>query len=426
MTAFYLILKTKTSTCLLLLLIISLIFRLIRLGNPFQYVFDEVYHVVTARGYSNNDSAAYEYWQQSPEPDTAYDWLHPPLAKLIQAGSIKLFGDHSFTWRLPSAVFGTIAIAAVYFLGLELFKNKVLALLSASIFSFDGLQLTMSRITMNDIFVTTWIIIAVTFFYKYLNLSLSKGSSFLLLTGLFTGLGLATKWSALLLYPLFVVFLFSRLKSILKNPRLLFFTIYCLILIPAFIYLLSYLQFFTQGHSFADFYHLHQQIYWYQTGLTASHHYQSTAWQWPLLIRPVWFYVDYTSTTIANIYNLGNPAIFWGGLMAIGYVISRQISLKLYSLTYLLSGYLLLFFPWVLSPRILFIHHYLPTLPFLCLLIIWSLFDIKKSNPKIGKFLITGYSLLTIILFLFFYPLNTALPLPNHLLKFWFWLPSWR
>ncbi|MDZ7586156.1 MAG: glycosyltransferase family 39 protein [Patescibacteria group bacterium] len=390
---------------LFFLLLIAFAFRLFNLGMPEAYIFDEVYHVPSLRAISQNNPNAYDPYAKAPEPNTAYDWLHPPLAKLFQAGSVKLLGDNSFAWRFPSVIFGTISIAALYFFTLTVFNNQSLALLAAAIFSFDNLQLTMSRIAMNDIFVTTWIILALTFFYR----------KNLLITGLFTGLALATKHSAILLYPIFLIFFIPKL---IKNLKLFLPAIFCFLIIPALIYFLSYSQLFLQGGSLTDFYNLHKQIYWYQTHLTATHSYQSTAWQWPLLIRPVWFYVNYLKDSIANIYNLGNPAIFWGGLIALAQGPFLKRSFKAGPYWYLLISYFALFSPFIFSPRIMFLHHYLPALPFLCLILAKAIFPSKKLSAI--------YLGVIIILFLFFYPLNTAIPINKDFLKFWFWLPTWR
>jgi len=173
----------------------------------------------------------------------------------------------------------------------------------------------MSRIAMNDIFVTTWIILALAFFYR----------KKFLVSAVFTGLAISTKHSAVFLYPIFLLFGFRQF--------------YYYILIPPLIYILSYSQLFLLGGRLTDFYNLHKQIFWYQTHLTATHGYQSMDWQWPLLIRPVWFYVNYLKDSTANIYNLGNPVIFWGGLVAVFF--SRN--------WYLLISYFSLFFPFIFS-----------------------------------------------------------------------------
>jgi len=419
--------QSQLHTILVLSLIIfAFAFRVFRLSIPTNYIFDEVYHVPTLRAYSQNNPAGYEWWQTAPEPNTAYDWLHPPLAKLIQAVSVKILGDHSFAWRFPSAVFGTLSILALYFFTLTLFKNKQLALLAAFIFSLDGLQLTMSRIAMNDIFVTTWTIFSLAFFFKYINSKSKQSNKFLFLTGLFTGLALATKWSALFLYPIFLIFLLPKIiksKKLIKN---LLFTTYYLLFIPLIIYLLSYSQFFLQGHTLEQFRQLNQQIINYQTTLKATHDYQSTAAQWPLLLKPVWFHVDYNKTSTAHIYNLGNPIIFWSALIAVFYSIAKLFSKAFNSsqpLPYSVISYFFLWAPWILSPRILFFHHYLPALPFICLILAWSLWQLK---PPFKKPIISSFLLLTFAVFIFFYPLNTAVPIPARLLKYWFWLPTWK
>ena len=411
---------------LTILLIVTFSFRLIRLSIPSRYVFDEVYHVPTLRAYSQNNPAGYEWWQTAPEPNTAYDWLHPPLAKLIQAGSVKILGDNSFAWRFPSAVFGTLSILALYFFTLTLFKKKSIALTAAFIFSFDGLQLTMSRIAMNDIFIVTWIILALAFFFKYLHSKSKEKNKFLFLTGIFTGLALATKWSALFLYPIFFIFLLPKIiksKEFIKN---LLFTIYYLLFTPILIYFLSYSQFFLQGHTLDQFKQLHQQIINYQTTLKAAHDYQSTAAQWPLLLKPVWFHVDYQKTATAHIYNLGNPIIFWTALIAIFYSIAKLLSKAFnhsHPLPYSVISYFLLWVPWILSPRILFFHHYLPALPLACLILTWSLWQIKKSSRKI---IFPIFFFIIFTSFIFFYPLNTAIPISTKILKYWFWLPTWK
>ncbi|MFC1627302.1 phospholipid carrier-dependent glycosyltransferase [Patescibacteria group bacterium] len=405
---------------LFLLLIFSFFIRVFRISVPQRYIFDEVYHVVAVKAIAKNNPDAYNPYAKSPEKDTAYDWLHPPLAKLIQASSVKLLGENSFAWRLPSAIFGTLSIFALYYLALTITKNPNLALLAATLFSLDNLQLTMSRIVMNDIFLTTFIIFALTFFYKVIDrVRPCQSRKHLLLTGLFTGLSLATKHSAVLLFPIFSIFLMPIFFKLIKTKKYsqlakqLFRLFISLVILPLYIYLLSYLQMFLQGKDFKDLFNLHKQIYNYQTNLTATHDYQSSAWQWPLLIRPVWFHVDYRPDTVANTYNLGNPAIFWGGLIVIVYSL-----LKKPKQLFPLISYFLLFLPFAFSPRIMFFHHYLPALPLFCLILAQTIYKHKK--------LVRPYLLFTLFLFLFFYPISTAIPIPKDLLKFWFWLPTWK
>ncbi len=41
---------------------------------------------------------------------------HPQLAKVVMAGSIELFGDGPFAWRIGSILFGSLAILGLYVL----------------------------------------------------------------------------------------------------------------------------------------------------------------------------------------------------------------------------------------------------------------------------------------------------------------------
>jgi dolichyl-phosphate-mannose--protein O-mannosyl transferase len=415
---------------LILILFFTLVTRLWQVDKPATYIFDEVYHVVSIKAYAENNPAGYEWWHEPPEPNTAYEWLHPPIAKLIQAGSVKIFGDRPMAWRFPSVVFGVLSVLATYYLALILFKKESLALTAAALLALDNLHLTMSRIAMNDIFVTTFILFALVFFFKGLSFAQAKDSpywKYWYLTGLFAGLALATKHSSIMLYPIFFLFILKGLtlrKSKVK-PYWFWRLPFYLALIPLSIYLLSFTQFFLQGHTFADFYHLHQNIWWYQTGLTATHSYQSTALTWPLLWRPVWLHVQYWTDKVGNIYNLGNPAVFWGGLAAVIYqiikgLILRNSKVRPYGkpLMFVLLAYGLLFLPLSFSPRILFLHHYLPALPLLCII----LANVLHKFPKLN----TQYLILATFMFFFFYPLNTNIPLPAEWVKYWFWLPNWK
>src|SRR5580692_3485804 len=71
--------------------------------TPDKFYFDEVHYVPAAR--------------QMLEPDMSEPLLnpmHPPLAKQLIAISIRTFGDGPLGWRYPAALFGSLAIVAIY------------------------------------------------------------------------------------------------------------------------------------------------------------------------------------------------------------------------------------------------------------------------------------------------------------------------
>lgn len=415
--------KVKRKTLILgLILFFAFFSRLYRLHQPDKHYFDEVYHAFTAQEMVKGNKAAWEWWNRPPE-GFAYEWTHPPLAKLLMASGILIFGNQPFGWRLPAVVFGTGTIFLIFLLAKKLF-NEEIALLAALLASFDGLLLVMSRIGMSDIYFLFFLLATI-----YLAL---KEKNFL--SGICLGLAIATKWTGIYLYPVVGMILLSKIilklrkkhKSIVQllNDSIIQWII-SFVLVPVVVYLSSYSLFFSSGHSLKQFWELQKQMWWYHTNLEATHAYQSAAWTWPFMIRSVWLYVDYQQDKIVNIYALGNPFIWWSWLGVVLFTFIKGIKKRSFNLLFVLFCYFIFWLPWLFSPRIMFLYHYLPAIPFLCILLAWSLVEINRGNNEF-KLLFAAYCLLITFSFLFFYPIYTGILIPKKLLDFYFWLPSWR
>lgn len=412
---------------LLSLVAFAFVTRIYRLHIPENYVFDEVYHAVTAKLIANNDPRAYEWWNPAPEPDTAVDWLHPPLAKLTQAASIELFGETSFGWRLSSAIFGVLVILVTVKLAEALFQNKSLALLAGLIASLDGLLLVQSRIAMNDIHVTFFIILTLLWYWK---LRTIKEEKYLWLAGIAAGLAVASKWSGVLLIGgigLYEILLaLSRLwhkrqlvPELIRGIKI----IMAFLVIPVSIYLLSYSQMFLQSKNLSHFRELHRQIWSYQTGLTATHPAQSKPFEWFLDLRPAWYAVEYGENTKANIYAFGNPAIFWLGAIAV-IISSFFVLIKKHKLTeaytFLLFMYFMTWLPWQFSPRVMFFYHYAPAVPLLVIILAYSLMKI----PLKLRLLAVGLIVASFIVWL---PHWTLIQMPTEFVdKVYYFLDGWQ
>ena len=433
--------KKHAATILILILSFAFLTRVYRLHVPDKYVFDEVYHVVTAKLVAKNDPRAFEWWHGAIEPNTAIDWLHPPLAKYTQAFFINIFGaKNSFSWRISSVLFGVGVIWATYRLSQKLFKDEFISLLAAGIASLDGLLLVQSRITMNDIHVTFFILLTLIYYLDYRENCGNKG---IFRTGLLAGLAMGSKWSGL--FVLLIMWLFEGLKTLKEliskkinweqTIQRILLLVVALGLLPFTIYIASYSQMFLQGKGWTHFVDLHKQIWWYQTNLTATHTYQSQPWQWFLNLRPVWFYVDYPDQThIANIYAIGNPALHLVGIILVfGSVITliwdkiknltAHQTLKIESLSplnWLVTTYFLLWIPWQISPRIMFYYHYTPAVPLLSIIIAFWLAKINKYS----RVIILAFIFIT---FVIWYPQWTAIPMPKTFVESVYYLvPSWK
>lgn len=391
--------KVKPGFILILILLLTAFLRLYRLNFPDRYVFDEVYHAFTAREYVLGHKEAWEWWT-APPPGVAYEWTHPPLAKEIMAGSMLLFRTQdAWAYRLPGALLGVLSVYLVYLLGLKLFKNQTLSLISAFIFSFDGLNFVQSRTGMNDIYY-------VTFFLISLLCMLNKRY---LLSAIIFGLALSSKWAAV--YSIFIfILLLLKDKQYRQIPLFL--------VIPPIIYLISYLPFFLSGHNFDQFFQLQQQMWWYHTNLKATHDYSSPWWSWPLNLYPVWYFVDYQKNNVANIFTSGNPILFWTGSAAVVLTAIEAIRKKSVNLLLVIAGSLTFWLPWALSPRIMFLYHFSPSVPFLSLALGYQINHLLKDAQ--AKKLALVLLLLIVLSFILIFPFLTGLPLPRKFIELFF------
>jgi dolichyl-phosphate-mannose-protein mannosyltransferase len=429
---------------ILIVLILALTFalRIVNINYPNNYVFDEVYHAFTAKEYLKGSKEAWEWWN-TPPPGVAFEWTHPPLAKEIMTGSMYLLQTtDAWAWRLPGIIFGTLAVYLVYLLGKELFKNETASLLSAFFFSIDGLNFVQSRTGMNDIYFVTFVLASLLFFLR---------KKFLFSSVLF-GLALSSKWAAVYLLGVYL-FLLIREKK-------LFFKISYFILVPVLVYFLSYIPFFIQGHTLQQFfnknlifrcnsqfqncdYGLQQQMWTYHTRLKATHDYASAWWSWPLNLYPVWYFVEYhQDAKSSNIFASGNPVLFWLGfgsiLLTLIYYLKHLLTFKLggffksLSLIWknftdskydkylvILLGYLAFLLPWAFSPRIMFLYHYSPCVPFIALALGYQINSTLEKSKKDRLFLYTVLGLV-VLGFIAVYPFLIGIPLPNDLREWFF------
>lgn len=415
---------------LAVIVLFSFSVRIWRFTEPNHYYFDEVYHAVTAKAYADNNPAPYDPFSPAPKEGTAYDWLHPPLAKLIQAGAIKLFGDNPVGWRLPSVIFGTALIVAVFILALLLF-NPIVAIFAASVIALENLTLVMSRITMNDIILSFFVVTSFIFVVLYIR---HNKWLYLLLTCLFLGFSVSTKWPGVYAVGtifLFVVFLNLKKKKVqIRNILLL--------LIPALLYLfIGYGQYWLQGHTVKQFIDLHKQIWWYQNRHDLEHGYGTTplycvpqglngpkTWcPWVLDVRGVYFSYEQYGDRAGYIYALGNPAIFWLGILAISYLLGKFIEERKTEYLLPVFAYFVFWVPWVFSPRIMFLYHYLPSIPFLSIALGYILYLIYKTKFKVFAFVILA---IFAGVFLYLFPISTGYPIPVEAISKFMLLPTWR
>src|SRR3990170_5288494 len=386
---------------LLLILAFSLLARTLWLGSPKNEYFDEVYHAFTARTILHGDSKAWEWWNTPPE-GFAYEWTHPPLAKLGMVVGMLIFGENSFGWRIPGAILGAASVFLVYLIGKRLFKDEVVGLLAAGVFSLDGLALVMSRIGMNDSYLLFFVLLS---FYLFL-----RDKNFL--SALAFGFAISSKWSAVWVIPIFL------LAQVVLKKKISLSYLWFLIL-PPLVYLANYIPMFLTGHDLSIFWGMQKQMWWYHINLKATHPYTSPWWSWPFLARPIYLYTsDEVGGIVSRIYAMGNPLVVWGGLISTAVAFYFAVTERAKKLAFVVFSYLVLFAGWALSPRIMFLYHYLPSVPFLA---VATGYILRRFPKIIPYFFVAG-----LILFVYFYPHWIGLPVSLSLDKSYYWFASWR
>jgi dolichyl-phosphate-mannose--protein O-mannosyl transferase len=344
---------------------------------------------------------AWEWWNTPPE-GFAYEWTHPPLAKLGMVAGMKIFGENSFGWRIPGALLGVISVFLVYLIAKELFKDDLVAVLSAAVFSLDGLVLVLNRIGMNDSYLLCFTLLSIYLFLRQKNF----------LSALSFGLAISSKWSAIWVIPILGI-IWLRRKNKFELSNLWF------LILPIPIYFLTYSQMFLTGHNLSVWWEMQKQMWWYHTGLKATHAYSSPWWSWPFLIRPIYLYTSSeVRGMVSRIYAFGNPLVFWFGLSSVVLSLFYSYSERIKNLGLVVFAYLIFFVPWALSPRIMFLYHYLPSIPFLAIATGYVL----RRNPK----LVFTYLLISLLIFIYFYPHWVGLKIPLWLDESYYWVSGWR
>ncbi len=434
------------------IVVIAATLRFAGLGVPSRLYFDEVY-------YANDARSMLETGVEVDRP------AHPPLGKWLIAAGIALFGFEPWGWRVASAVAGTLTVLVTYLAATRLFHRRWTAALAALLVAFDGLALTMSRIAMLDVFVGLFV---VTGFWLVV-VSLDDGRramACLALAGATFGLGLATKWpGALAVAAALVVVLAVHLSEVRREragfkeaARRVGVAVLCLCVLPVAVYVLSYIGWFTnyeasdagrdrcpQGGCQVGMAE-RARVWWeeqrelidYHQRLPATHPYRSPAATWPLMTRPVLYYFEScTDEQVAagercavdvgdraKILGVGNPVLWWTGLLAYPLVawsaLVRRRRSTLILLTFLLGQYL----PWLFAGKDGYFFYATPLVPFVAMSVA-HLTTLAAASPRFRWVpgAIAGLALVAVVHFL---PIWSGVELPKPVLDGRIWLDSWR
>lgn len=423
--------------------------------------FDEIYHARTAYEHIHGISP--------------YETTHPPLGKLLIALGVLMFGMNPFGWRFMGTLFGVLMLPVMYLLGKQLFKGRTLpSFLCTALMALDCMHFTQTRIATIDTYPVFFIMAMFLCMLCWTRMNFMRDSLLrtlvpLFLSGLFMGCAIASKWTGIYAAAGLAVFFFWRLYGLWRQGmwakahaqedvrfaqaakrfnRACIVTLACccvfFVLIPLLIYCASYIPHLAPGGrvTIRRIWHAQEVMFSYHSDLTDDHFFQSPWWQWPLIIKPMWYYAGsfLPEGKISTILSFGNPAVWWTGLAALLYVMMRAAFNRGVpaitqrnlvrddlddNLAFLIFGFLAQYLPWVLVPRSTFIYHYFASVPFI-ILAVGQCFEYLARRDKRAAYIAAGaLGGAAFALFVGFYPLASGALVPEAWGDAMNWFGSW-
>jgi len=361
--------------------------------RPGAFVFDEFYA---------SDACLYVRGPHAQcLTDAEISMVHPPLGKWLIGLGIQAFDFTPAGWRVAPLIAGTLSVAVLYLLARRLLGSTLGASIAAGLLTFDFLHFVMSRTAMLDVFVVLFGLLSFTclLFDRDRDdarvaaspvsvLHRLRERRWLFAVGLAGGASVAVKWSGVYLLAAVALLAFlhgaarrdgaHRYRRVVRDEGVLL--LMALVLVPAVVYVTSYaglldgrlLAWPWQHGSWGQAFVARQQLMLeHHTGPLYNHPYASPAWSWLLLKRPVLFYFHAPRAGgYQEILALGNPLVWWTGLLALAVVTWRMLRQRsvLAPETIIVAAFAAGYVPWLLIMRQeAFLYYVLPAVPFMCL-----------------------------------------------------------
>jgi len=415
---------------------------LIGLTSPRDVYFDETWYVPAGRALL----ATGEMLRQE----------HPPLGKLLIALSMAIFGDDPLGWRASAAAFGALTIAGVFAWTQAMLRNAALSLYAAVIGFVGAVVYIQARIAMLDIFLMGFGVWAIAFLAFSLRDGATPRGAFLNLSvaGVLVGLTSACKLSGVFLWAglVFVamsIALLRRWGARFADPAPSDFYgetvwpgmtvskgLFALALLPALAYAATYLQQMIHAGSPFEIVASHLRMREIMSGDAGTHPYSSVWWQWPALIRPVWYLFTIPGGDAATwgpehpafaVVGLPNPIATVFGEGCVLYLLGRWMSTRDRAAMLVWVAFFSQYLPWMINPKGLeFAFYFFPSLVAVGPAITIALNDVPTRAARL--LLMAVVALVCGAAFVFFLPLlNGAIGgVTPEMFDRRIWLPSWR
>ena len=392
-----------------------------------------LYHIQFPRGHCFDEFHYIPAAQQWLTGAEVLNLEHPPLGKYFIALGIALWGDIPLGWRFMSSLFGSLTLVGIWFWARTLLQSEKGALWVAAITLCNQLLYVQSRIGMLDTFMfgfLTWALATLTSLWlrEENSSSLKRKLNFL---GVMLGLAIACKWFAGVAWLGVISLLGLRSKRLSKQVSVSFLA-WTVIGLPVLTYFLTFIPYFfvkSPIHSLADLFRLQRDMYSSQLRVVTQHPYMSGWVDWPLLNRPIWYAFDKEGVReewVRGVLLLGNPIVMISGLIAIAACFWDWVEKRRQDSFLIVYFWVLFYGSWVLIPRkISFYYYYYPAGMILGLALGRIFFPLEDPERKDIRALRALLLFSSAAIFIYFYPILSALLIPTDSFRKWMWLPTW-
>ena len=384
---------------------------LIRLSVPHQPVFDETHYLPAARALLALTHPA--------------NTEHPLLAKTLIAAGIALFGDNPIGWRFMSTLAGTAVVVGTFAILQLLYGRTRTSATGAALTMLSFTVYVQARVAMLDGFMAAFVVVGGALWLWAMQ---RGGWGRWVGAAACFGLAVGCKWTALPYAGLAgLVFLLLKRERAAHFPGVSVITgAFAFGTIAALCYFATFAPaFFYADHplTLARLLPFQGEMFRQQTQVLAPHTYQSRWWTWPFDIRPIWYLYERADGAQRGILMIGNPAVMWGGLVAVvacGWAWVEDGDRRPLALALLWVFSLAI---WAAIPKSLgfFYYYYLSSI-WLCLAIA-AAFDHWRVR---ARHLDAAFLVGALALFLYFFPILSAQALPSpDAFHRWTWFKSW-
>jgi dolichyl-phosphate-mannose-protein mannosyltransferase len=402
----------------------------VRIGVPTTPFFDEIHYVPAARSFLDLARAT--------------NLEHPPLAKLIMAGGMAMFGDNPLGWRMMSLLFGTLALLAAMRAMWFASQTRAASLLTGVFAATNFLLFVHARIAMLDVFMAGFVMLALWMCAGAVRQN-ETARWRLAVAGASMGAAMACKWGAI---PLAVLpglaFLIARLwNGGVWSGRTRFLTTargwpiggmslaeagVWLGVLPLAVYALAfapYLLFAELPGGPTGLIDLHRQMLEMQTQVPKPHPYQSVWWQWVINQRVIWYLYEVIDGAQRGVMLIGNPLTMLAGLPALVWCLWAWLRDRRRDCAAVVIFYAASLCMWVIVPKAVqfYFHYFLPGM-FLSAALALATERLWRRGERLVPVVLVGGA---VALFAYWFPILTAAPLAgDQAFLRWAWFVSWR